>query len=394
MFSGKRILVGIGGGIAVYRVAELTRLLIKQGAAVRCVMTPAACKFVTPMTFETLTGEAVHTELFNLTSEREMGHIQLARWADTLLVAPATADLIARFSHGICDHLLTTLFHVRETPVLIAPAMNVSMWKSAATKRNVALLKEQGIHFIGPESGQLACGEKGMGRMSEPETLIEAIRPLVQTPHLHGQRWLINTGPTWESWDDVRILTNRASGKLGAHLADAAAAQGAETILIAGPGTPRTSTSVRRCNVVSAQEMLTACEREADHTDVFVATAAVSDYRFSEHVSGKLKRKHASTLTVTLEGNVDIVSHIAGLPNRPRKIIAFAAEHKDHIEQAGNKLREKNADAIFANDISGMGKDHAAGWWLVPGQQKQASCMSKQRMAAWLIEQITGMNTT
>jgi len=388
VFSGKHVLVGIGGGISVYRVAELARLFMKQGAVVRCVMTPAACEFVRPMTFEALTGEAVHTELFDLTSEREMGHIQLARWADALLIAPATADLLAKFSHGICDHLLTTLFHVRETPVLMAPAMNVSMWASVATKRNVTVLQEQGIHFVGPEPGQLACGEDGTGRMSEPGAIIEAIRPLLQNQRLNGQRWLINAGPTWESWDDVRILTSRASGKLGAYMADAVAAQGAETILVAGPGTPATSAFVQRYNAGSAREMLAACEREAGNTDVFVATAAVSDYRFSKHVTGKLKRNRTSSIMVTLDTNEDIVAHIAGLPNRPRRVIAFAAEHSDHIEHARNKLREKGANAIFANDISGMGSNNIAGWWLTSDQEKPVSPMPKQHLAAWLIEQI------
>lgn len=393
MFSGKHILIGIGGGIAVYRVAELARLLIKQGALVRCVMTPAACGFVTPMTFEALTGETVHTELFDLTSEREMGHIQLARWADALLVAPATADLMAKFSHGICDNLLTTLFQVCEIPVLIAPAMNASMWESAATQRNIAALKEQGIYFVGPEAGQLACGETGTGRMSEPETLMDALRPLLQPKRLDGQRWLINAGPTRESWDDVRILTNRASGKLGASMADAASALGAETILVAGSGTPATSPGVRRYDVCSAQEMLTACEREAGNADIFVASAAVSDYRFSETVEGKLKRADKARITVTLEANRDIVAHIAGLPNRPRRIIAFAAEHRDHISHARNKLQAKGADAIFANDISGMANDNAAGWWLTPDEEQEATCMPKEQLAIWLIQHITEMDT-
>ncbi len=392
MLSGRRILIGIGGGIAAYRIAELVRLLMKQGAKVRCVMTPAACEFITPMTFEALTGETVYTELFNLTDEREMGHIQLARWADVLLVAPATANLIAKFSHGICDNLLTTLFQARENPVLIAPAMNVSMWESAATQRNVTALKAQGIRFIGPEPGRLACGEEGPGRMSEPETLMEAMYPLLQPQRLSGQRWLINAGPTWESWDHVRILTNRASGKLGACMADAAAALGAETILVAGPGTPPTSALVQRHNIGSAQEMLTACKQKAGSTDVFVATAAVSDYRFSEPEEGKLKRKHKARLTITLDANEDIVAHIAGLPNRPRKIIAFAAEHSNHIEHARNKLQAKGADAIFANDISGMGENDAAGWWVTPNQEEQLSRMSKQQLAARLIEQIVGMD--
>ncbi len=388
VFSGKHILVGIGGGMTVYRVAELTRLFIRQGAVVRCVMTPAACEFVRPMTFEALTGEAVHTELFDLTSEREMGHIQLARWADTLLIAPATADLLAKFSHGICDHLLTTLFQVRETPVLMAPAMNVSMWASAATKKNVTVLQERGVYFVGPEPGRLACGEDGVGRMSEPEAIIEAMRPLLQDQHLRGQRWLINAGPTWEPWDDVRILTNRASGRLGAHMADAAAAQGAETILVAGPGTPATSVFVQRHDVGSACEMLAACAREAGNTNVFVATAAVSDYRFSKRITGKLKRDRTSSIMVTLDANEDIVAHIAALPNRPWRVIAFAAEHGNHIEHARDKLRAKGADAIFANDISEMGGDNIAGWWLTSDQEKPVPSMPKQDLAMWLIEQI------
>jgi len=392
MFSGKHILIGVGGGIAAYRVAELSRLLIKQGAKVRCVMTPAACKFITPMTFEALTGETVYTELFDLTDERGMGHIQLARWADVLLVAPATANLLAKFNHGICDNLLTTLFQARGNPVLIAPAMNVSMWESTATQRNVTALETQGIHFVGPEPGQLACGEEGPGRMSEPETLVEAMRPLLHPQRLSGQRWLINAGPTWESWDHVRILTNRASGKLGASMADAVAALGAETILVAGPGTPPTSTFVQRHNTGSAQEMLASCEREAGSTDVFVATAAVSDYRFSKPEEGKLKREDKARITVTLDANEDIVAHLAGLPNRPRRIIAFAAEHSNHVEHARNKLQAKGADAIFANDISVMGKNDTAGWWVTPNRQEQLSRMSKQQLAARLIEQIVGMD--
>jgi len=393
MLSGKRILIGIGGGIAVYRVAELARLLIRRGATVRCVMTPAACEFVTPLTFEALTGETVHTELFDLTSEREMGHIQLARWADILLIAPATADLIAKFGHGICDHLLTTLFQVCESPILIASAMNTSMWKSASTQRNIKLLKEQGVRFAGPAPGRLACGEEGMGRMSEPEHLMNALLPLLQTQGLHGQRWLVNAGPTWEAWDDVRILTNRASGKLGAAIADAAAELGAETVLVAGPGTPPTPAVAQRHNVCSAAEMLTVCAREAGNADVFVASAAVSDYRFTEVIEGKLKRTDKPRMTVMLEANEDIVAHIAALPNRPRRIIAFAAEHSHHIEHARNKLRHKGADAIFANDIHSMGGDAAAGWWLTPDQEEHTSAMPKQQLAAWIIKHIAGMNT-
>jgi len=391
MLEDKKILIGIGGGIAVYRVAELVRSLKKLGTIVRCTMTGGACKFVTPMTFEALTGEAVHSELFDLTAEREMGHIRLARWADILLVAPATADLIAKFSHGICDNLLTTLFQVREGPVLLAPAMNASMWESAATQRNIAVLQKRGVRLVGPERGALACGEEGPGRMSGPETMIETLQAMLQPQDLSGQRWLINAGPTWEAWDDVRILTNRASGKLGVLLAAAAAARGAQVVLVAGPGALPSPSRVRRYDVCSARDMLAVCTREAPGADVFLATAAVGDYRFSRSVQGKLKRKEGRQCTVTLKANEDIVAHVAAMPDRPRRIIAFAAEHEHHIERARTKLRAKGVDAIFANDIDNMGSDSAAGWWLTSDQEAAISSMPKAKLAERLIEEVTGM---
>jgi len=391
MFKDKCILVGIGGGIAVYRVAELVRLLEKQGARVRCVMTAAACEFVAPMTFEALTGETVHTELFDLTAEREMGHIRLARWADVLLIAPATADLLARFSHGICDNLLSTLFQAREGPVLMAPAMNTSMWESPATQRNLAELRKRGVYFTGPADGALACGEEGMGRMSEPVAVMEALYPLTLSQRLSGQRWLINTGPTWEAWDEVRILTSRASGKLGVLLAGAASARGAHVTLVAGPGTPPSPSRVRRFDVCSARDMLSACKEEAAGADAFVATAAVSDYRFSKPVKGKLKREGRQQLTVALTANEDIVAHISALPERPRRVVAFAAECQHHADSARTKLRAKGADAIFANDIRNMGSDTAAGWWLTCDQDTVIPRMTKPQLAELLIEKIMEM---
>ena len=329
MLSGKRILLAVSGGIAAYRAAELARLLIKQGAQVRCVMTHGACEFITQLTMEALTGERVYTELFDLTSEREMGHIKLARWADVLVVAPATADIIARFTHGICDNLLSTLFQARRGPVLLAPAMNTTMWEAAATQRNIRLLVEQGIHLTGPEEGDLACGETGFGRMSEPADILAALYPLLMEQSLAGQRWVINAGPTRESWDAVRTLSNRASGGLGALLAEATAMCGAEVQLIAGPGTPQTSESILRHDVETAAEMLQASEQEAPGADVFVATAAVSDYRFAEQASGKLKRG-GGQVTVQLEENADIVAHVAAMQDRPRLVVGFAAESEAH----------------------------------------------------------------
>jgi len=398
VFSGKRILLGIGGGIAAYRVAELARLLMKQGAEVRTVMTRSACEFITPMSMEALTGEAVHSDIFDLTAERDMGHIQLARWADVLLVAPATTDLLAKFAHGICDNLLTTLFQARRGPILLAPAMNVAMWQTEATQRNVQALTQRGMHFCGPEAGDLACGEFGLGRLSEPQTLLAALVPLLVEQDLIGQRWLINTGPTWEAWDDVRVLSNRASGRFGVYLADAAAARGAVVTLVAGPRVPESRQQVERVDVISAQEMLSACEKAAADSDVFVATAAVSDYRFSESISGKLKRGNGE-MTVRLIENSDIVAHIAAMQARPKMVVACAAEAESHIEKAHAKMLAKGADAIFANNISRMGDAQGAGWWITERSDThdavtETGSMDKAQLAAWLVARIRDKQLT
>jgi len=387
MLSGKRILLAISGGIAAYRAAELARLLIKQGAEVRCVMTQGAREFITPLTMEALTGQQVYTELFDLTSEREMGHIRLARWADVLLIAPATADIIARFAHGICDNLLATLFQARSGPVLLAPAMNTLMWEAQATQRNVLQLLEQGVILVGPAEGDLACGEKGLGRMSEPEDILTALFPLFVEQTLAGQRWVINAGPTREAWDAVRTLSNRASGKLGASLADAALMRGASVEFIAGPGTAPTSGLVKRHDVESAEQMLAVCEQAAVGADVFVGTAAVSDYRFAEQHAGKLKRG-AGSLTVQLEENTDIVACIAGMKDRPRLVVAFAAESDSHVERATAKMKTKGADAVFANDVSRMGTNEGAGWWVSGDVVRQAETMPKTVLADWLVARV------
>jgi len=385
MFVGKRILITIGGGIAVYRVAELARLLMKQGAEVRCVMTKSAQQFVTPLTFEALTGEKVHTELFDLTSEREMGHIRLARWADAVLVAPATANLLAKFAHGIADDLLSTLLQVREGPVLVAPAMNSSMWQSAATRANVEVLRQRGVRFVGPAAGMLACGEEGEGRLAEPESIVAALRPLLAPQELDAQQWVINAGPTCEGWDDVRVLTNRASGRFGLALAEAAAARGAQVTLIAGPGTPGSLAGFVRIDVESASEMQAACEQAAKGADVFVATAAVSDYRFAAPHSGKLKREGKESMPVELVANPDIVAGIATMEGRPQRVIAFAAERAEHVVHAREKLRRKQVDAVFANDASRMGSAISGGWWVTADAVIELDEQQKETLADTLI---------
>lgn len=388
MLAGKRILLGIGGGIAVYRAAELARLLIKAGATVRCVMTRSACEFVTPLTFEALTGQEVHRELFDLTSEREMGHIRLARWADAVIIAPATANTIARAAHGIADDLLSTLLLVNEAPLLLAPAMNSSMWQAAATRRNVETLTRHGVAIVGPESGQLACGETGEGRMAEPGTIVEALLPLLSPQRLAGQRWVINAGPTVESWDAVRVLTNRASGKLGARLAATAAAMGADVTLIAGPGCASTPDTVRRVDVESAAEMLAASLEAAAGCDIFIATAAVSDFRFAHAHGEKLKRGDIAALNVELTANPDIVASVAAMSARPKRVIAFAAETSSHIDYARAKLATKGVDAVIANDAANMGGDSASGWWIDSNETIDIAGGSKQVFAEQIIQHI------
>jgi len=388
MLKGKRILVGIGGGIAAYRVAELVRLLMKRGAEVRCVMTKSACEFITPLTFEALTGEATHTELFDLTSEREMGHIRLARWADAIAIAPATANLLTKLAYGIADDLLTTIMQVNEKPVLLAPAMNHSMWVSGATLANVKTLVERGVHLSGPAMGELACGEVGTGRLNEPEQIIDDLLPLLVEQSLTGQHWVIDAGPTRENWDAVRVLTNRATGTLGARLADTASAMGARVTLVAGPGTPKCSSRINRIDVESAEEMLAACLEQAKGSDTFIATAAVSDFAFKEPAEGKLKRGDTATMQIELKANPDIVTAIAAMKQRPKRVIAFAAEATAHVANARDKLALKGADAIFANDVTNMGSTNAGGWWVTSDSEKKIDAMPKEALAQTLIEQI------
>ncbi len=402
MLTDKKILIGIGGGIAVYKVAELARMLTRAGADVRCVMTGSACEFVTPLTFEALTGNPVHTELFDLTAEQRMGHITLARWADAVIIAPATANLLARLAHGIADDLLTTIMQVCEAPVLLAPAMNRSMWESEATQRNFGRLKKRGFYHIGPETGELACGEQGAGRMADIRAILSALLPLLSDKPLIGQHWVINAGPTVEPWDGVRILTNRASGTLGALLADLACIMGASVTLVAGPGTPESHPGVIRRNVSTAAEMLSICELEAAGANLFIGTAAVSDFRFAESHAGKLKRGDSSKMSIELVANEDIVAHIASMPRRPTRVIAFAAESDHHIEHARAKLAAKNADAIIANDISNMGRaagssadgnELAGGWWISRhGEQIEIEPGTKLDFARQIIQHIQQMS--
>lgn len=352
--SGKRILLIIAGGIAAYKSLELIRRLKEHGARVRCVLTAAGGHFVTPLSVAALSEEKVYTALFSLTDESEMGHIRLSREADLLVIAPATADLLARMAAGIADDLAATVLLATDTPVLAAPAMNVRMWEHAATRANLATLAARGVRFVGPDEGDMACGEHGLGRMAEPAAILAAIAAqLAAAGRLTGRRALVTSGPTREPIDPVRFLSNRSSGRQGHAIAAALAALGAETTLVSGPTALPTPPGVTQIDVETAAEMLTACER-ALPVDVAVCAAAVSDWRVDTIAGDKIKKApSARPPTLILSENPDILATLAEAgPRRPGLVIGFAAETSLVMEHATEKRRRKGCDWILANDVS------------------------------------------
>lgn len=346
----KRILLGVCGGIAAYKAAELTRLLRTADAQVRVVMTRAATQFVTPLTFQALSGERVATELLDLDAEASMGHIELARWADAVLVAPATANMLAKLAHGHADDLLSTLCLATRAPLAVAPAMNQAMWDHPATQANVARLRERGVHIVGPASGVQACGEVGPGRMVEPNELLQALADRFATGALGDKRVVVTAGPTWEALDPVRGMSNRSSGKMGFALAEAARDAGATVTLIAGPVSLPPPHDVRYIAVRSADDMLRAALAHATGTDVFIGAAAVADYRPAEVAQSKLK-KQSERLRLELVRNPDIIAAIADLQPRPF-MVGFAAETESLVAHARAKLLAKRLDIVIANDVS------------------------------------------
>ncbi|PZO73763.1 MAG: bifunctional phosphopantothenoylcysteine decarboxylase/phosphopantothenate--cysteine ligase CoaBC [Sphingomonas taxi] len=348
-----RILLIVGGGIAAYKAAELIRLLKGRGHAVRCVMTEAAHHFVTPMTLAALSEDKVYTTLWDLKDEAEMGHIQLSRQADLIVVAPATADLIARMAGGLANDLATTLLLATDKPVLVAPAMNVRMWTHAATVRNVAQLRADGVTVMQPDEGAMACGEYGPGRLPEPPAILAAIEDMVAPAprkRLAGRHVLVTAGPTHEPIDPVRYIANRSSGKQGFAIAAALARLGARVTLVAGPVTLATPPAVDRIDVETAREMADAVDH-ALPADAAVMVAAVADWHV-ESAAQKIKKGDA-TPTLTLAENPDILATLARSPHRPRLLIGFAAETEHVLEHATAKRVRKQADWIVANDVSG-----------------------------------------
>ena len=386
----RRILLAVCGGIAAYKSAEVVRGLQEQGAEVRVLMTRGAGEFITPLTLQALSGHAVYRDLLDEEAERGMGHIELARWADLLLIAPATADCLARLVGGRADDLLGAVHLATPAPVLLAPAMNQQMWSDAATGANVTTLRERGCRFVGPEAGEQACGDVGTGRMSEPAAIVAAAIACFERRLLDGQRVLVTAGPTREALDPVRYLSNHSSGKMGYAIARAAADAGARTQLVSGPVNLPAPDRVLCHAVTSAQEMLDCCLELVADCDVFVACAAVADYRPARAAEQKIK-KSSPTLTLELVRNPDILATVAGLARRPF-CVGFAAETQKLREHALQKLQAKNLDLIVGNDVSdpavGFNADDNAALILDAGRERVVERCSKATLARILIEEI------
>ncbi|MEJ2325856.1 MAG: bifunctional phosphopantothenoylcysteine decarboxylase/phosphopantothenate--cysteine ligase CoaBC [Chromatiaceae bacterium] len=381
-----RVLLGVSGGIAAYKAAELVRLLRGAGADVRVVMTRAATHFVGPLTLQSLSGNEVRTDLMDPRAEAGMGHIELARWAERVLVAPATADLIARLAAGFADDLLTTLILATSAPLAVVPAMNRGMWLHPATQANVNLLRQRGVSILGPADGTQACGEMGPGRMLEPAEILRCLG-IHTARELDGKQVMVTAGPTREAVDPVRFIGNRSSGRMGYAIAGAFAERGAKVVLVSGPTALSAPANVRLVPVESALEMEAAVMAQVQGCDIFVAAAAVADYRPAVSVNHKLK-KDAAELTLRLVRNPDIVARVSSLPQRPF-IVGFAAETERLEEHARQKLAAKGLDMIAANlvagETGGFEREKNALWVLWPSGHQSFPLIPKTRLGDALV---------
>ncbi len=387
--SNKHILLGVSGGIAAYKSADLARRLRERGAQVRVVMTANATRFITPLTMQAASANPVHTRLLDPEAEAGMGHIELARWADGVLVAPATANFISRLAHGAADDLLTTLCLATPAPVALAPAMNQQMWLHPATKDNVRTLQHRNIHIFGPAEGDQACGDTGPGRMLEPVDLADAVSALFQSNSLANLKVVVTAGPTWEAIDPVRGITNLSSGKMGYAVADAAAANGAQVILVSGPTSLPEPENVHRISVTSAQDMHDVVMAETADANILIAVAAVADYRPLTMATEKMK-KHSDTLTIEMVRNPDILTLAAQQENL--YTVGFAAETSDVEKNARDKLEKKAVDLIAANKVGGgdgFGADDNALVLIDGSINKTLPQMRKTQLARCLLDEIS-----
>lgn len=407
--SGPRILLVIGGGIAAYKSCELVRLIRKAGGSVTCVLTESGAQFVTPMSLAALSGNEVHTSLWNLKNEADIGHIQLSREADLVVVCPATANMLAKMAAGIADDLATTMLLATDKPVMAVPAMNVRMWSHAATQRNLQVLKQSGVHVMQPDDGPMACGEFGPGRLPEPEDIWHEVEQLLALtsardpllgqgefdPHplhrpLYGRHVLVTAGPTHEPIDPVRYIANRSSGKQGFAIAEAAAVAGARVTLIAGPVHLPTPPGVDRIDVETAREMAEAVNQTLP-VDVAVMVAAVADWHVTSQAAQKIKKDGSGIAPLELAENPDILAGLGKSAQKPRLLIGFAAETHDVVHYAQGKRQRKGADWIIANDVLGdvMGGNYNTVHVVTADGVEDWERMDKERVAAKLVERIS-----
>ena len=381
----RNFIVGVTGSIAAYKAAELTRSLIREGANVRVIMTEGACEFITPLTLQALSGHEVHTDLLDTEAEAAMGHIELARWADALLIAPASADSIARLVQGRADDLLGACALATPAPVFVAPAMNQEMWAKQATQDNVQTLVSRGIAMLGPSSGSQACGDVGVGRLLEPDDIVSAVAEHLSTGALSGRHVVITAGPTREPICPVRYISNRSSGKMGYALAEACINAGAKTTLISGPVNCEPPAGATVISVETTQEMFDASMAAASTADIFIGAAAVVDFKPATVSDRKIKRSGVDAMDLSLVPNPDIIASVAGGEARPQLVVGFAAETHDVQDYARKKLVSKSLDFIFANDVSdqsiGFSSEQNAGV-LIGKDADIAMPMSSKRILA------------
>lgn len=386
-WRGKKVLLGVTGGIAAYKAPMLVRAFVAEGAEVRVVLTRGGAAFTTPLALQTVSGNRVATELLDPSEEYEIGHIELARWPDVVLVAPATANLLAKARGGFADDLLTTVLLATTAPVVVAPAMNTQMWQHAATQENVAVLRARPrTHLVEPDAGELACHEVGPGRLPDPPVLLAASERALRAGRLQGARVLVTAGPTREAFDDARFLSNPSSGRMGYAVASAAWAEGADVVLVSGPTTLPAPHGVQRVQVQTAREMDAAVRAEA--ADVAICAAAVADWRPSEPLDGK-RGKHEGPWTPKLERTPDVLAGLATREGRPRVLIGFAAEAEAVVERARAKLSAKRLDGIVANSIRGgaaFGALDNEVWLVTQDAAREVPRASKQEIARAIVE--------
>ena len=390
MLTGKKIVVGVTGGIAAYKACDLVSRLKKRGAQVRVVLTEHACQFVQPLTFETLSGNPAYTDSFD--RKYEIEHVALAKWADLLIIAPATANCMAKMSCGIADDLLSTTCLAVRCPVLLAPAMNSAMWRNPATQANLALLRSRGVRFVGPEAGHLACGDDDVGRMSEPEQIAEAVEAILNPQRdLEGLKVLVTAGPTVERIDPVRYITNRSTGKMGYALAEAARDRGANVTLISGPTKLAAPEGVEFVQIESSAQLCAAVLERGDQADVVVQAAAPADFRPKNVAERKIK-KTGENMTLELEATTDIAAELGRRKKTGQILVAFAAETNDVMDNARGKLAKKNADLIVANDVSrsdaGFGVDTNVITLITAGDVQALEKMSKRAAADAILSRV------